>query len=78
LDLRLNENASKGAESDFVLVELKTVSVRALPKGNFRLEVGTDFVELDLKLWVGGCQTGEAAQSMGSVCIATLFDEPTR
>jgi hypothetical protein len=74
----LNENASKGAKSDFALVELKTVSVRALPKGNFCLEVGTDFVELDLKLWVGVFQTSEAAHGMNSVCITTAFDEPTR
>ena len=74
----MNENAGKGAESDFALVELETVSVRAIPKGNFRLEVGADFVELDFKLWVGGCQTGEAAQRMGSVCVTTAFDEPAR
>ena len=74
----MNKNTSKGTKSDFALIELETVSVRTLPKGNFCLEVGTDFVEFDLKLWVGGFQTGEAAHGMDSVCITTLFDEPTR
>ena len=56
---------------------LEAVNVRALAEVQLLLEVGTNVVQLDLDLRVGGFKGSQTGKRLGSVGIAALLDQET-
>ena len=74
----LDEDTGKSTEEDFVVGGTEAVEVRRLAQVFLMLEGNTDLVELCLEggmIWREGDEAGE---SMGSVLVALLLDEPSR
>jgi hypothetical protein len=74
----LDEDTSEGTEEDFVVGDAEAVDVGSLAQ-LLLVEVGnTDFVEFGLELGMVRGKGDESGESMGSIVVALLLDEPSR
>lgn len=73
----LDEDTRESTEGDLVVAGAEAVGVRALTVALLLFEVGTDILQLELDFSVGRLETGEAAQGVNGIGIATLLDQET-